>query len=106
MFGFFKNKKRKHTHEFNEEIGKYYVLWRTEYTNSFDEVRIFIRKRCSCGCYKNFFISRNTFLPSMHNDDSEEKEFIEKIKKQGIEEEFEINIRTNMYLNGRNGSCG
>lgn len=105
MFEFLKNKNKKHTHEFNEEIGKYYVLWRTEYKNDFDIVKIFLRKKCSCGCYKDFFIGRKTFLPSMHKDDSEEKEFIKEIKAKGIEEEYEINIKTNMCLNEKKCSC-
>lgn len=97
MFDFLKIE-HKHKHDFNASLGNFYVLWRSEYKNNFDEVKIFTRKKCSCGCCEDFLVGNKTFLPSMYYDASEEKEFIAAIKKQGILEEFEINIKANTAI--------
>ncbi|NHI48064.1 hypothetical protein FDE94_09305 [Clostridium botulinum] len=98
---FKKEKQPIHEHKFeiSNPIGKYYKLYRTEYRNCFDKVVIYIRVKCECGHYADFPLSKDSFLPSLHYSDFEEKQFIENIKKQGIEAEYEINLRTKTVSN-------
>jgi len=98
IFNWLRNKERKLVHRcgFGEVIGRYYIKSLTEYKNDFDSVLIFERRVCECGNHMDFIVSTNEFLPSLYNKDFEIKQFIEKITKAGIEEEWQINIRTNM----------
>ena len=96
MMWWFKKKKivEKHIHNYIKSIGKYYKLYRTSYKNCFDNVIIYERRQCQCGAYKDICISSNEFLPSLYEDDSEEKDFIKDIKKNGIKEEYELSLET------------
>ena len=96
----------RHTCYLNKSLGKYYKLYRTSYRNCFDNVRIYERKQCECGAYRDICISSNEFLPSLFNSASEEKEFIQEIKKNGINEEYELNLRTNMQSYRTDCFCG
>lgn len=98
MFNWLKNKEKKirHNCSFGDIIGRYYIKSLTEYKNNFDSVLIFERRVCNCGSHMDFLVSRNEFLPSKWSGDFEIKQFIEKISKAGLEEEWQINIRTNM----------
>lgn len=93
MLNLFKRQLPKHKHIFIS-FGLYYKLYLTEYRNYFDEICIYEKRKCECGFYEDVLISKKQFLPSMHNSNHEEKAFIAELKSKGIEEEYEINIRT------------
>jgi hypothetical protein len=97
MFTIFK--KNRHKHVLDRVIDSYYKLYHTPYRNSFDEVCIYVRKQCSCGYYKDIEISRNSFSPSLYYSAIDEIDFIDNIKRKGVEEEYEINLRTGMPSN-------
>lgn len=94
----------KHVHKLDNSLGMYYKLFRTTYRNCLDQIVIYERRHCECGYYKDVVISRDEFPPSMYDSDDDEKDFIELAKAKGVEEEFEINIRTKS-LSARSNCC-
>lgn len=96
----------KHIHNYIKPLGKYYKLYRTQYRTCFDNVRIYERKQCQCGAYKDICISSNEFLPSLYHTEFSEKDFIKEIKQQGIKEEYELNLETNMTSYRTDCFCG
>lgn len=101
MFWFKKKKEviSKHHCVFWKSLGEYYKLYRTQYRNCFDDVRIYERKQCECGRYTDICISSNEFPPSLYELDFDEKRFIKELRSKGIKEEYEINLQTNMTSN-------
>lgn len=85
----------KHIHEFYKSIGTYYKLYLASNEKKFDEVRVYDRRFCLCGEHEDVLISTDQFLPKMYHNDIDEKVFINKIEKIGIEGELEFNLKTN-----------
>lgn len=96
-------KKKRTKCDFTVFVGRYFKLIKSPYRNFLDEVRLCERKKCSCGSYEDFLLGKQSFPPSVFDNrkdgNKDEKEYIQEIKKQGFEEEFEINIRTGQFIN-------
>lgn len=104
MFGFLKKKKvsniNKHECCFQDNLGFYYKLYRTEYRNGFDYVTVYTRVKCECGRYIDRIVSKEKFLPSLYSCViSEREEYVDKLEKNDILDECTFNIKTNLYSN-------
>lgn len=83
--------RKKHIHEY-KPVGYYYKEYYTEYRNAFDQINAYQRFKCkTCGKIMDNLLSRELFLPEMHEHKREYKEkYIQYLKDNGFKSEIEL----------------
>ena len=77
-------------HEYHT-VGKFYKEYLTEYKNSFDSIKAYVKRECKkCSCTTDVLLSSEEFVPELyHGRDERKEEYIKHLTDLGFTSEID-----------------